>query len=165
MDLFELKSLSNAGVLKLEITADDLKKVMKDVARETAITFLAKMEEERTPQFIPRKEAMKMLNAKPEFDEKVRFKVNMFTNGKEIPEKQLEYSEWYGNPLQKGLSFHWDPNPNPDGDDDRLTCVFDQSDLKELDPTQGKFVFANRTGDMLILTRVRDKAFDYYSVF
>lgn len=55
-------SLSNAGVIKLEITADDLQKVMKEVARETAISFLSKMEEERSPEFIPRKEAMKILN-------------------------------------------------------------------------------------------------------
>lgn len=55
-------SLSNAGVVKLEITADDLLKVMKAVARETASSFLAKMEEVRSPEFIPRKEAMKMLN-------------------------------------------------------------------------------------------------------
>lgn len=56
--------LSNAGVLKLEITADDLQKVMKDVARETANFFIAKMEEERTPEFITRKEARMMLNVK-----------------------------------------------------------------------------------------------------
>jgi len=55
-------SLSSAGVIKLEITADDLQRVMKDVARETASSFMAKMEEERSPEFIPRKEAMKMLN-------------------------------------------------------------------------------------------------------
>jgi hypothetical protein len=55
-------SFSSAGVLKLEITAEDLEKVMKNVARETANSLLAKMEEERTPEFIPRKEAMKMLN-------------------------------------------------------------------------------------------------------
>jgi hypothetical protein len=62
MDLFELKSLSKGGVVKLEITADDLQKVMKDVARETANILLAKMEEERSPEFIPRLEAMKLLN-------------------------------------------------------------------------------------------------------
>lgn len=62
MDLFELKSLSKAGVIKLEITADDLQKVMKDVARETANILLAKMEEERSPEFLPRKEAMVLLN-------------------------------------------------------------------------------------------------------
>lgn len=54
--------LSNARVVKLEITADDLLKVMKDVVRKTANSFLAKMEEERSPQFFKRKEAMKMLN-------------------------------------------------------------------------------------------------------
>lgn len=62
MDLFELKSLSKGGVIKLEITADDLEKVMKDVARETANILLAKMEEERSPEFISRKDAMKLLN-------------------------------------------------------------------------------------------------------
>jgi len=61
MDLFELRSFSKAGVVKLEITADDLMKVMKDVARETANTLLAKMEEERSPEFISRKEAMALL--------------------------------------------------------------------------------------------------------
>lgn len=55
-------SLSKAGVLKVEITAEDLQKVMKDVARETANSLLAKMEEERSPKFIPRKEAMVFLN-------------------------------------------------------------------------------------------------------
>ena len=54
--------LSNARVVKLEITADDLLKVLKDVAKETANYLLAKMNNERSPEFIPRKEAMKMLN-------------------------------------------------------------------------------------------------------
>lgn len=55
-------SLSNAGVIKLEITADDLLSVMKDVSRETANFCLAKMNEDRSPEFMPRKEAMKLLN-------------------------------------------------------------------------------------------------------
>lgn len=56
-------SVSNAGVLKLEVTAEDLMVVLKKVASETANNLLAEMNKERIPEFVPtRKEAMKMLN-------------------------------------------------------------------------------------------------------
>mgnify|MGYP006301395529 CR=1 FL=1 len=57
-------SVSNAGVLKYEITAEDLMKVVMDIIRETTDSILAKYDEMRSPEFIPRKEAMKMLNVK-----------------------------------------------------------------------------------------------------
>lgn len=57
-----IKNVTNSGVIKLGITADDLVKVMKDVARETANSLFAKMEEERSSKFISRKEAMQMSN-------------------------------------------------------------------------------------------------------
>lgn len=54
-------SLSSVGVLKLDITTDEFLKVMKDLARDTANFCLAKMNEERSPEFITRKEAKEML--------------------------------------------------------------------------------------------------------
>ncbi len=57
-----INGISNAGVLKLEITAEDLLKVIKDIVKETANSVLTMMNEERNPKFISRKEAMKMLN-------------------------------------------------------------------------------------------------------
>ena len=108
-------------------------------------------------------EVMRLINAKPEFEEKVKHEVSLVSKGKLVPTTQLEYSEWYGNPLQKALSFEYDPNP--EGDDDWITVQFTQSDLKELDPQSGKFTFVNQHGDCLTLTRVREKTFDYYSVF
>ncbi len=57
-------SLSNAGVIKLEITADDLLKAVKEVAKETANVLLAEMNKERIPEFISRKEAMQLLKVK-----------------------------------------------------------------------------------------------------
>jgi hypothetical protein len=55
---------NGAGILKLEVNADDLMKVMKDVIAETTNSLIAKFYEERNPEFIPRKEAMKKLNVK-----------------------------------------------------------------------------------------------------
>jgi len=62
MNLIELSSLGMAGVVKLEITASDLLNVLNDVAKATANSILTKMNGDRSPEFIPRKEAMKMLN-------------------------------------------------------------------------------------------------------
>jgi len=111
-----------------------------------------------TPQ-----EVMRILNAKPEFEEKVKFEVHLVSKGVVVPKAQLEYSEWYGNPLRRPLAFEYDPEP--EGDAQWVVCNFAQSDLRELDPIQGKFVFTNQLGDTLTLTRVKDKAFDYFSVF
>ncbi len=61
-----LSSVSNAAVLKYEITAEDLLIVMRDLVRETTNSILAKFHEERSPEFIPRKEAMKRLEVKSE---------------------------------------------------------------------------------------------------
>lgn len=111
-----------------------------------------------TPQ-----EVMRLLNAKPEFEERVKHEVTLTHKGKLIPRDQLEYPEWYGNPLQKALTFDYDPNP--EGNDDWISLNFHQGDLKELDPQAGKFTFVNVNGDCLTLTRIREKQFDYFSAF
>ena len=56
--------VDNVSAVKLEVTAEDLMKVVMDIIRETTNTILAKFDEERSPEFIPRKDAMKMLNVK-----------------------------------------------------------------------------------------------------
>lgn len=61
-----LSSVSNAAVVKYEITADDLMKMMREVIKETTNSILAKFDEERSPELIPRKEAMKRLDVKSE---------------------------------------------------------------------------------------------------
>lgn len=66
MDLTSLSSLSNTAVVKYEITADDLIKMVREVVKQTTDTVLAKFDEERSPKFIPRKDAMKRLDIKSE---------------------------------------------------------------------------------------------------
>ncbi len=59
-----IDSESNAGVLKYEITAEDLMKVVMDIIRETTKSILTKYDEERSPDFIPRKEAVEKFKLK-----------------------------------------------------------------------------------------------------
>jgi len=59
-----LNSISNAGVLKLKITADDLLEMVKKVVEDTVNIFYSQLIEERNPEFMTRKDAMKLLNVK-----------------------------------------------------------------------------------------------------
>lgn len=64
MNIDLLKSYGNHGVLRLEVTADDLINMMREVTRETINSVLAKFNDERSTEFISRKEAMKKLDVK-----------------------------------------------------------------------------------------------------
>lgn len=109
-------------------------------------------------------EVMRMLNAKPEFDEKIAYNVELIVKGTKVPESQLEYTVWHGNPLQRAMTFDWDPAPN-DSDAEWESCEFAQSDLKVLDPQTGKFTFVNARGEILSLTRKVNEQFNYFDVF
>lgn len=111
-----------------------------------------------TPQ-----EALKMLNAKPEFSNDSRFKVHLNVRGVEIPEEKLEMQEWSGNPLGRQLSLEYRGDEDDEGDWNWETCKFEQSDLKHIDPNQGKFVFINNIGCKVTLSRIKEKDFNYYS--
>ena len=59
-----LNSISNAGAIKLEVTADDLLEMVRKVVEDTASLIYSKLKEERNPEFMTRKDAMKLLNVK-----------------------------------------------------------------------------------------------------
>lgn len=61
IDINSLQEMSTSGVLKLEISAGDFLQVINDIAHKTAQELLTKFEKERSPEFISRKEAMKLL--------------------------------------------------------------------------------------------------------
>jgi hypothetical protein len=118
-----------------------------------------------TPQ-----QAMKMLNAKPEFSGEAKYKVTLQPKGLDIDEKNVEQNEWQGNPLQSRVSLDYrDYTGEVDPDGDREwnweNCVFNNTDLKQIDSTNGKFVFINDNGDRVVLARVKDKSFEYYNAF
>ena len=112
-----------------------------------------------TPQ-----QAMKLLNARPEFEENTKFAVSLAVDGREIPRAQLDSCEWWGNPLQATLRVDWDPDPGVDNCE-WSRAEFAPSDLKELNSAAGRFRFVNAQGQQLVLTRAREVPFDYFTAF
>lgn len=117
---------------------------------------------DETPQ-----QVMRLLNARPEFSSESRYKVTLQPRGLDIPEDHLESSEWHGNPLTQRMSLDYklfnhtalDEHGNPDFDWE--TCSFGNEDLKQIDTTQGRFIFINDMGDRVTLSRVRERHYHW----
>ena len=113
-------------------------------------------------------DAMRMLNAKPEFDDGNRFTVNLEIANKVIKSESLDEREWKGNPLQQAVKLEYMvTEKDSDGDEytDWESIKFTAIDLKKVDATAGKFVFENKEGAKLTLSKVKEKTYSYYDVF
>jgi hypothetical protein len=149
-DKEQINGVCTVGSLFAEFNFDMLKALVEEMNRykETA------------------QEAMQMLNAKPEFDDGSLYKVTLVPVGADQPltERQMDGTDrWKGNPMtERHWTYGYDPEPdNEDGD--WYDMRFQQRDLKKVDPTEGRFVFVNQRGDQLILTREKEKPFNYYA--
>lgn len=110
-----------------------------------------------TPQ-----QALKMLNAKPEFSDESRYEVELEINTVPVKKDLLESEQWHGNPLAQIVSVEYRvPADDVNEDDDWEYCRFENTDLKQIDPAVGKFVFVNEKGARVTLRRIRDKSFNY----
>jgi hypothetical protein len=115
-----------------------------------------------TPQ-----QAMRMLNARPEFSSEARYKVTLQPKGLDIPEDHIESSEWVGNPLTQRIGLDYKVynedalDENGKADFDWESCRFSNEDLKQIDANSGKFVFINEMGDRVTLSKVKEKSFHY----
>ena len=113
-----------------------------------------------TPQ-----EAMKLLNAKPEFGEKVTYNVQLVIENVVVPIEHLENETWTGNPVSGEIDISYrDYNKKDKNDWEWASWEFSTNDLKSVDATQGRFVFADANAS-LTLTRIRSKAYDYFNAF
>lgn len=123
-------------------------------------------------------QAMRMLNAKPEFGGDSKYNVGLQIKGLDIPAAVIEQDVWTGNPLTNRISIDYKVFENVKSDvvDTNGTdpfeadwnwegAVFTQEDLKQIDPQAGKFVFVNSKGDRMVLNKVKDKHFHYYDAF
>jgi hypothetical protein len=123
-------------------------------------------------------QAMKMLNAKPEFGGDSKYKVSLQIKGLDIPEDVIESDVWTGNPLTNRINIDYkvfedaksdstatDANDPFEADWNWEGARFTQEDLKQIDATAGKFVFINAEGDRVTLNRVKEKQFHYYDAF
>jgi hypothetical protein len=123
-------------------------------------------------------EAMRMLNAKPEFGGDSKYKVSLQVKGLDIDPELIEQDVWAGNPLTNRISIDYKvfedaktSEPALDGlasieaDWNWEDARFGQEDLKQIDPQAGKFVFINEDGDRVTLNRVKEKYYNYMDAF
>lgn len=117
-------------------------------------------------------DAIRMLNAKPEFDGGNKYAVKLIVAGEELEETDIESNEWTGNPLQSDVNLHYkeyttdskSADVSIDDDDNwNWTRVrFGRNDLLKIDAAKGTFVFSNKNGTTLTLSRIRDKYHSSY---
>ena len=123
-------------------------------------------------------QAMRMLNAKPEFGGDSKYKVSLQVKGLDIPADIIESDTWTGNPLTNRICIDYkvfeddksdtavtDGSDPFEADWNWEDAKFTQEDLKQIDATAGKFVFINADGDRVTLNKVKEKSFHYYDAF
>lgn len=104
-------------------------------------------------------EALRMLNAKPEFDTGSKYDVTIINNGKVIEHKDRT-EQFEGNPLRPdGIDIGFDPDPE-DSDVDWQNLTFNHDALVSVNTKEGKFIFEDN-GVRVILTKVKQKYFNY----
>jgi hypothetical protein len=111
-------------------------------------------------------DVLKLLNAKPEFSDESKYKVELQIDGIDLDEKMIESKEWHGNPLTKGVHLDYkviDKDEETGDEDWNWEGVqFTAQDLKQVDSSTGKFIFLNETGARLVLTKVKEKTYYHY---
>lgn len=109
-------------------------------------------------------EVLKLLNAKPEFSDESKYKVQLQIAGIDIIQDKLDQTEWHGNPLVKGVNIDYKVVENEGTDDESWDWEgvrFTAHDLKQVDPSNGKFIFMNEEGARLVLTKVKERVWHY----
>lgn len=167
-DTSHIDAICRMSVLFQEFNFDILKALVEEMNRYG-----------ETPQA-----AMKMLNAKPEYGDRLSYKVALRVGGSEVPEGKIHNdAEWRGNPLNQTITVYYTAPAKPkqditdilaavpasdddDDDDERYhTLRFSPTDLAKVDADTGQFLFTKREGVELRLTKVVPKAVDYSLVY
>ena len=105
-------------------------------------------------------EALKMLNAKPEYSKKCTFDIKLTVNGNEIGEHNSIDETWTGNPLTDVISLGWDPNPDDD-DSKWMNSTFTPGNIRKVNANDGRFSYTNERNEVLVLVRQREAHYNY----
>lgn len=156
-----IPQICSIATLFTEFNFDMLKAIVEDMNRYN-----------ETPQ-----EAMKILNAKPEYDSQngeTRFKVEVIDElGAPVDEKRLYTKMWHRNPLScaeieievmAAASNDDCEVANTLGrlDDAEITYTFLQTELVKVDGITGTFEYVSSDNSKLRLTRQTKPAFNYF---
>jgi hypothetical protein len=109
-----------------------------------------------TPQ-----DALKMLNAKPEFNNNGEFTCKLLIDGVEVEDTR---SKWTGNPLNGAVHFEYDTDKEGDDPDTWHNVVFTPNNIVKVDASEGRFVYQNEKNEVAILTRAKSTGYNYLAL-
>lgn len=134
--------------------------------------------------------AMRMLNAKPEFEDNAKHEMTVIYNNNVIPPKCYWPNEWNGNPLKDELNLSLNtaivkpkrkkskntPVPvavtssdplgfDEEEDDGNVNLQFNASFLESVSSTDNSYTFRHPKGVVLVLKRKRSHQFQYTDLF
>jgi hypothetical protein len=122
-------------------------------------------------------DALKMLNAKPEFNNNGKFEVQLVINGEPVKDNGVR-GEWNGNPLNGQVYFEWYSKINhnlpstgsdevglavctPDDDGEFWNEInFTPNNIVKVDAQAGKFTY-QKDNAFCVLTRKKDSGYNY----
>lgn len=114
---------------------------------------------DETPQ-----EAIKMLNTKPEFNNKGTFDVQLTIGGVPIPQEMLHTKVWRGNPLGGHVDIDYRIEESDiDGDviHEYGEVRVSSQDIKKVEAHEGRFTFVDDENHCVVLTRRKESSFNY----
>ena len=121
-------------------------------------------------------DALKMLNAKPEFNNSGKFECQLVVNGEALRDRNIR-TEWSGNPLSGAVTFgfysktdyKFGPSEDefglavssPDDDDEFYNEItFTPNNIVKVDAAEGKFTY--QIGAVFcVLTRKKEQGYNY----
>jgi hypothetical protein len=121
-------------------------------------------------------DALKMLNAKPEFNNNGKFEVQLIVNGEHVKDQNVR-TEWNGNPLSGTIGFDFYSKNNygfkGQSDDDFAICAapdddgdfyneiyFNPNHIVKVDAQAGKFTY-QKDHVFCVLTRKKETGYNY----
>ena len=113
-------------------------------------------------------ESLRMLNAKPEYDIQKKFKTSLQVANKVIPIEELDDDEWEGNPLnarELNVNFKLYEGKKSENDWNWERCTFVSADLVKIDAHHGIYIFKNQKGQILTLTKEKERTYNYLHSF
>ena len=106
------------------------------------------------------RQAMRMLNAKPEFSGDSNFKVEWRVGSKLIDDGNCEPNTWQGNPLMAERIHGW-YDVDPDSDEDKGKSIrFGLHDLVHVMPKEGRFVYKQGEAE-ITMTRIAERQWNW----
>lgn len=165
-----IKAICQLATLFSEFNFDMLKALVEEMNRY-----------DEAPQ-----EAIKILNAKPEFEERGEHELTLVVNGEIIPTTDFWPAKWRGNPLKDEIAITHRFKRTEDDDHDftttiftsaehaisqveveeeeeenRITYNFDAGMLSNIDADQKTFTFKNSRNAILIMKKKVTQSYDY----